>query len=176
MHTLLNYIWCVCCWDSLRWRIGQLMLSSSLSRVGRDWLTRTKDYRPTSLPSFLLKTLMRLADLYMRDVVLAATPFQDSQHAYRESRLVDSALHALGLKTCRKVLRRLVNYNWVHLVWIPRHAGIRGNEGADRSHHTLLFIKVIILMSSFLDADLYNRSRIYKADYHVPHFANVIIY
>ena len=47
-----------------------------------------KDYRPKSLLSFLLKTLERLIDPYLRSNMLSR-----SQHAYVKSKSVESALH-----------------------------------------------------------------------------------
>ncbi|KAL3265965.1 hypothetical protein HHI36_010152 [Cryptolaemus montrouzieri] len=51
-----------------------------------------KDFRPINLTSFLLKTLERLVEIYLRKNTLVARPLHVSQHAYDQGRSVDSAL------------------------------------------------------------------------------------
>jgi len=51
-----------------------------------------KDYRPISLSSFLVKTLERLLDLYLR-TKLTPQAFSGAQHAYVKGRSVETVLH-----------------------------------------------------------------------------------
>jgi hypothetical protein len=57
-----------------------------------------KDYRPTSLTSFLHKTMERLVDRYLRDEALALVPLHPNQHAYQAGKSVETALHQLILR------------------------------------------------------------------------------
>lgn len=54
-----------------------------------------KDFRPISLTSFILKTLERLVDLYIREEILVNFPLHARQHAYQAGKSTDSALHSL---------------------------------------------------------------------------------
>ena len=54
-----------------------------------------KDLRPISLTSFILKTLERLVDFYIRDEILTKHPLHCNQHAYQVGKSTDSALHSL---------------------------------------------------------------------------------
>jgi hypothetical protein len=62
-----------------------------------------RDYRPISLTSFLLKTIDRLVDRYLRDEVLALMPLHSNQHAYQAGKSVETALHQLVVRV-EKVL------------------------------------------------------------------------
>ena len=63
-----------------------------IPKSGRCGHTKAKDYRPISLTSFLLKTLERLVDRYIRGKLDFASVCPD-QHAYIEGRSVETALH-----------------------------------------------------------------------------------
>ena len=65
-----------------------------IPKAGKRSHTSPKDYRPISLSSFLLKTLERLLDLYIRDAI-PQNMFSASQHAYVRGMSVDSALYTL---------------------------------------------------------------------------------
>ena len=54
--------------------------------------SKPKDYRPISLTSFVLKTMERLVDRYIREEPLAAHPLHDRQHAYQTGKSVDTTL------------------------------------------------------------------------------------
>jgi hypothetical protein len=54
-----------------------------------------KDYKPISLTSFLLKTMERLVDRYLRDETLASSPLHPNQHAYQAEKSTEMALHQL---------------------------------------------------------------------------------
>ena len=56
--------------------------------------SRPRDYRPTSLTSFLLKTMERQVDRYLRDEALALVPLHPNQHAYQAEKSA-TALHQL---------------------------------------------------------------------------------
>jgi hypothetical protein len=53
-----------------------------IPKPGRNSYCGPKDFRPISLTSFLLKTLERLVDRYLRDEVLALKPLHPNQPAY----------------------------------------------------------------------------------------------
>jgi hypothetical protein len=61
------------------------------------------DYRRISLTLFLLKTMERLVDSYLRDEALAIVPLHSNQHAYQAGKLVETALHQLIVRV-EKVL------------------------------------------------------------------------
>lgn len=66
-----------------------------IPKQGKSDYTSPKSFRPISLTSFLLKTLERLVDRFVRDTYLARRPLHKSQHAYRECRSTETALHQL---------------------------------------------------------------------------------
>jgi hypothetical protein len=57
-----------------------------------------RDYRPISLTSFLLKTMNRLVDRYLRDKALVLVPLHSNQHAYQAGKSVETALHQLVVR------------------------------------------------------------------------------
>ena len=57
----------------------------------RNSYSRPRDYRPISLTLFLLKTMERLVDRYLRDEALALVPLHPNQHAYQAGKLVETA-------------------------------------------------------------------------------------
>jgi hypothetical protein len=63
-----------------------------IPKPGRNSYNKPRDYRPISLTSFLLKTLERLADRYLRDA-LVLVPLHSNQHAYQAGKSVETALH-----------------------------------------------------------------------------------
>ncbi|XP_020298080.1 uncharacterized protein LOC109862437 [Pseudomyrmex gracilis] len=62
---------------------------------GRNGHITAKDFRPISLTSFVLKTLERLVDRYLKIGPLLVHPLSTAQYAYREGRSTDNALHHL---------------------------------------------------------------------------------
>ena len=57
-----------------------------------------RDYRPISLISFLLKTMERLVDRYLRDEALTLVLLHPNQHAYQAGKSVEMALHQLAVR------------------------------------------------------------------------------
>jgi len=57
-----------------------------------------RDYRPISLTAFLLKTMERLVDRYLRDEALALVPLDPNQHAYQAGESVETAFHQLVVR------------------------------------------------------------------------------
>jgi hypothetical protein len=55
--------------------------------------TEAKAYRPISLSSFLLKTMEKLVDRYIRDGALRIHPLHRNQHAYQLGKSTETALH-----------------------------------------------------------------------------------
>ena len=66
-----------------------------IPKPGRTVHGEVKDFRPISLASFLLKTLERLLDFYIRGEVLKRFPLHANQHAYQVGKSTDTALHQL---------------------------------------------------------------------------------
>ena len=66
-----------------------------IPKPGRSSHCVAKDFRPISLSSFVLKTLERLVDLYMKEGVLSRFPLYRNQHAYQVGKSTDSALHGI---------------------------------------------------------------------------------
>lgn len=63
--------------------------------------TLAKAYRALSLTSFLLKTLERLCDRFIRENILLNNPIHSNQHAYCESKSTESALHSVVSRISR---------------------------------------------------------------------------
>jgi hypothetical protein len=66
-----------------------------IPKPGRNSCCGPKDFRPISLTSFLLKTLERLVDRFLRDEILVSRPLHPNQHAYQAGKSVETALHQL---------------------------------------------------------------------------------
>jgi hypothetical protein len=66
-----------------------------IPKPGMDTYCGPKDYRPISLTSFLLKTMDRLVDRFIRDEALIASPLHPNQHAYQAGKSTETALHQL---------------------------------------------------------------------------------
>lgn len=64
-----------------------------IPKAGRRSHENAKDFRPISLSSFLLKTLERLIDAYIRTKMDGSPKISPSQHAYLKGRSTDTALH-----------------------------------------------------------------------------------
>jgi hypothetical protein len=62
-----------------------------------------KDYRPISLTSFLLKTIERLVDRFIRDEMAVSSPLHPNQHAYQAGKPTETAKHQLVVQV-EKVL------------------------------------------------------------------------
>ena len=62
-------------------------------KAGRGCYSSPKDFRPISLSSFILKTVERLIDRYMRDSLLTKHPLHKTQHAYWVGRSTEITLH-----------------------------------------------------------------------------------
>jgi hypothetical protein len=54
-----------------------------IPKSGRNSYCGPKDFRPISLASFLLKTMERVVDRFVRDEFLAHKPLHPNQHAYQ---------------------------------------------------------------------------------------------
>ena len=63
-----------------------------------------KAYCPICLSSFLLKTLGRLVDRYIRDDVLGRNPVHINQNAYQSGKSTDTALKSV-VSTTEKALQ-----------------------------------------------------------------------
>jgi hypothetical protein len=68
------------------------------SKPGKLDYTEAKAYRPISLSSFLLKTMEKLVDRYIRNNALRIHPLHRNQHAYQLGKSTETALH--NVVTC----------------------------------------------------------------------------
>ncbi len=66
-----------------------------IPKPGRPAYDQAKSFRTISLTSFLLKTLERLIDRYIRDGALRTSPLHRNQHAYLPGKSTETALHSL---------------------------------------------------------------------------------
>ena len=58
-----------------------------IPKPGRNSYSGTRDFRPVSLTSFLIKTMERLVDRFLRYNILALKPINPNQHAYQTGSL-----------------------------------------------------------------------------------------
>ena len=63
-----------------------------IPKAGRKDYAEAKSFRPISLTSFLLKTLEKILDYYIREKALIDSPIHSTQHAYRRGRSTETAL------------------------------------------------------------------------------------
>ena len=82
-------------------------------KTGRSSYTGPRDFRRITLTSFLLKTVERLVDRYLRGWGLALMPLHPNQHAYQAGKSMEMTLHQ-------------------PMVWVEKPAGFffLGIEGA----------------------------------------------
>jgi len=66
-----------------------------IPKPGRSSYCGPRDFRPISLTSFLLKTMERLVDRFLRDEILALQPLHPNQLAYQAGKSVEMALQQL---------------------------------------------------------------------------------
>jgi len=74
------------------WKLARVVF---IPKLGRTHCTSAKDFRPISLTSFLLKTLEKLVDAYLKNVIHVRQPLHASQHAYTAGLSTETALHSL---------------------------------------------------------------------------------
>lgn len=74
------------------WRTVRVVFIPKAGRISYD---SAKSYRAISLTSFLLKTLERLVERFVKDGALALMPLHPSQHAYQAGKSVETALHPI---------------------------------------------------------------------------------
>ncbi|XP_016841012.1 uncharacterized protein LOC107981087 [Nasonia vitripennis] len=63
-----------------------------LPKPGKTHHAVAKDYSPISMTSFLLKTLERLVDRYIKESSLVEVSLHSKQHAYQTGKSVDTAV------------------------------------------------------------------------------------
>jgi hypothetical protein len=66
-----------------------------IPKPGKDTYGGPKGYRPISLTSFLLKTMERLVDRFIRDEMVISCLLHPNQHAYQAGKSTEMALHQL---------------------------------------------------------------------------------
>lgn len=66
-----------------------------MPKVGKKDSTLPKSYRPICLTSFVLKTMEKAVDNYIRTSIMERAPLHHQQHAYRAGRSTETALFEL---------------------------------------------------------------------------------
>jgi len=66
-----------------------------IPKPSRSSYTRPRDFRSISLISFLLETMERLVDRFLRNKDLTLMPLHPNQHAYQAGKSKEMALHQL---------------------------------------------------------------------------------
>jgi hypothetical protein len=84
------------------WRQVKVMF---IPKPGRSSYCGPKDFRPISLTSFLLKTVERLVDRFLRDEILALKPLHPNQHACQTGKSVDTALHQFVVQVQKALIK-----------------------------------------------------------------------
>lgn len=74
------------------WKLARVVF---IPKIGRTCCTSAKDFRPISLTSFLLKTLGKLVDVYLRDVTLERYPLHCNQFTYRAGLSTETTFYSL---------------------------------------------------------------------------------
>ena len=74
------------------WRLSRVVF---IPKVGKGDYTSAKSFRPISLSSFLLKTLERLVDRFVREHLHLNHPLHNRQFAYQGGKSTETALHHL---------------------------------------------------------------------------------
>ena len=69
-----------------------------ITKRGKSSYCGPRDFRPISLTSFLLKTMERLVDRFVRDEILVLQPLHPNEHAYQAGKSVEMALHQLVVR------------------------------------------------------------------------------
>jgi ribonuclease HI len=75
----------------MKWRETKVVF---IPKAGKSSHTSPKDFRPISLSSFLLKTMERMLDCYLRRTIDPGL-LSSSQHAYSKGKSTETALHEL---------------------------------------------------------------------------------
>jgi len=86
----LYEIYSACLLRPIQWRTSRIVF---LPKAGKCSHVSTKDYRPISLTSSILKTREKLLDLHIRNDV--GRLMSSNQHAYTKGKSVETALHSL---------------------------------------------------------------------------------
>ena len=73
-----------------------------IPKAGKRLSDDAKSYRPISLTSFVLKTMERIIDRYIRDEILIHNPLSQNQYAYQEGKSTVTALQSF-VNRIRKV-------------------------------------------------------------------------
>ena len=66
-----------------------------IPKAGKVNHNAAKDFRPISLSSFLLKTLERLIDVFIREKLVMSGSLSPNQHVYISGRSTETALHCV---------------------------------------------------------------------------------
>jgi hypothetical protein len=78
--------------------IGRQVKAAFIPKTGRCSYNGPRDFRLIILTSFLLKTLERMVDRFLRYKALASMQFHPKQQAYQAGKSVETALHQLVLR------------------------------------------------------------------------------
>ncbi|XP_033228840.1 uncharacterized protein LOC117180450 [Belonocnema kinseyi] len=86
-----------------------------IPKRGSEGYIAIKDFKPISLTSFILKTLERQVERYIRDKVLLASPLHRGQHAFQDDCSAETALHAVVAKLEQQLEKRSILWvrSWI---------------------------------------------------------------
>ena len=88
-------IFCACLVTGYTWCQVKLVF---IPKPGRNSYCGPRDFRHISLTMFLLKTLERLVDRFLRHEILVLKPLHPNQHAYQAGKSVETAIHQLVVR------------------------------------------------------------------------------
>ena len=91
-------IFCACLANGYLPAIWRQVKVVFIPKLSRNSYFGPRDLRPISLTSFLLMTMERLVDRFLRDEILMLKPLHPSQHAYQTGKSVETALHQLVVR------------------------------------------------------------------------------
>ena len=83
-----------------KWRRAKVTF---IPKIGKRDPSNPKSYRPICLTSFMLKTMEKVVDNYLRHNVLKDFPLHIDQHAYRAGRSTETALYQLTRKIGKSI-------------------------------------------------------------------------
>ena len=69
-----------------------------ITKIGSSFYCGPRDFRPISLTPFLLKTMERLVDRFLRNEILVLQPLQPNQHVHQTGKSVETALNQLMVR------------------------------------------------------------------------------
>jgi ribonuclease HI len=79
---------------------------SFIPKPAKESYANPKAYRPISLMSFILKTLEKMVDMYIREKHISSKPLHKLQFAYQAGKSTDAALQCLNAKISKTLMHK----------------------------------------------------------------------